>query len=383
MSHVVDPEDPDHRLVWPRTILEGELDRRLRLADTARGRQRGWQWTEGASRLLRAAFAGPGLAEEFDAQGTLLAYNDTIDDVQVEWLRRLRSDLDAARPTPPQRPYWSTRKGTSAPQILDLSATIERFVSLVGHLDRQQSMWSEAFGVDCPDGVGDPIDSPSVQFEDRLGRVVAHGVPWPLTTAQASLWTQDDFFDIVEVLYDLASWPSTWSRHDFGGCIGHPGDFSMACGRALYRHHVNELLERSDLGVRLAASGEDEGRIVLEDGAGLSEVIDHSLESAPDSHRSDVEHAIALFRSRDRDVQSMRSAIVTLAGVAEAHRGLLKAELLKKDEAALFFIANEFDLRHREANQRTDYDPMFLEWLFHWYLATTALIAKLVARQDG
>ena len=79
----------------------------------------------------------------------------------------------------------------------------------------------------------------------------------------------------------------------------------------------------------------------------------------------------------------MRSAIVALAGVVEAHRGRLKAELLTKDEGALFDLANNFDLRHRRADQRTDYDPIFLEWLFHWYLATVSLIAKLVARQEA
>ncbi len=50
----------------------------------------------------------------------------------------------------------------------------------------------------------------------------------------------------------------------------------------------------------------------------------------------------------------------------EIHRTLLKRELLSKDEDALFEIANRYDLRHRNASQRVDYDPVFLDWVFWW-----------------
>jgi hypothetical protein len=196
-------------------------------------------------------------------------------------------------------------------------------------------------------------------------------------------WTRDDLFDLMEVLHDLASWPGTWAGHDYGGCVGHPSDFSAACGRGLYRYEVNDLLARSDLGVRLAESGEDQGRIVQHDNEELAAAVDDAIAAGPDGQRNDVEHAVALFRERDRDVATMRSAIVTLAGVIEAHRSLLKQELLKGDEGALFDIANNFDLRHRRADQRGDYDPVFLEWIFHWYLATAALIGRLRSRTES
>jgi hypothetical protein len=76
----------------------------------------------------------------------------------------------------------------------------------------------------------------------------------------------------------------------------------------------------------------------------------------------------------------MRSAIVTVAGVLEANRNLLKDELLTGDESALFQIVNTFNLRHRNADQRTDFDPVFLEWIFHSFLATAGLIGRLQRR---
>jgi hypothetical protein len=45
-------------------------------------------------------------------------------------------------------------------------------------------------------------------------------------------------------------------------------------------------------------------------------------------------------------VGDRRSAAITLAGVLEERRALLKAELLRDDEGALFQIANRFAIRH-------------------------------------
>ena len=94
----------------------------------------------------------------------------------------------------------------------------------------------------------------------------------------------------------------------------------------------------------------------------------------------EVGHAVALFRSRDADIASKRSAIVALAGVLENRRELIKTSLLRKDEGALFELANEFDLRHRKPDQRGDYDEAFLDWIFYWYLATVELTDRVLAR---
>ena len=129
----------------------------------------------------------------------------------------------------------------------------------------------------------------------------------------------------------------------------------------------------------MSDQGEDQGRIVVVSDPGTEDIIVAALAQTGQAHHDDVEHAIAMFRSRGRDVPTMRSAVVCLAGVLEAERDILKVELLKKDSGALFDIANNFDLRHRKADQKTDYDPAFLEWLFDWYLSTINPVKKLRA----
>ncbi|MDX2837343.1 hypothetical protein PV463_43365, partial [Streptomyces scabiei] len=77
--------------------------------------------------------------------------------------------------------------------------------------------------------------------------------------------------------------------------------------------------------------------------------------------------------------ESKRSAIFNLARILEERRALIKEHLHKKDEGALFQIANSFDLRHSNAGQQREYDEAFLDWIFWWYLATVELTNRLIA----
>lgn len=83
-------------------------------------------------------------------------------------------------------------------------------------------------------------------------------------------------------------------------------------------------------------------------------------DSAPDI-TTRVRHAIALFHGRDTTVEGKRSAIVTLAGILEERRALLKGRL-GKDEGALFEIANR---------------------IFWWYLGTVELTNRLIASRTA
>lgn len=46
-------------------------------------------------------------------------------------------------------------------------------------------------------------------------------------------------------------------------------------------------------------------------------------------------------------------------------------------------IANRYDLRHRKADQRGDYDEAFLDWIFSWYLGTVELTNRIVASRTA
>jgi hypothetical protein len=161
----------------------------------------------------------------------------------------------------------------------------------------------------------------------------------------------------------------------------HHQDFNISQGRELYNWQVNRLLSQTSFELQLATSGEDRGRLVEAAGDARNDLVALTVAGADDNSRDPLQHAIALFRKRGASVEDKRSACVALAGVLESRRRLLKDELFRRDEGALFLIANEFDLRHRSASQQGDYDPAFLDWVFWWYLGTIELTDRIVARQ--
>ena len=99
--------------------------------------------------------------------------------------------------------------------------------------------------------------------------------------------------------------------------------------------------------------------------------------------RDEVRHAISLFRSRGATREDKRLACFELGRVLEARRRLLQANVFSGDEDDLFQIANRFDVRHASERQKADYNPLFLDWVFWWFLATIELTDRLLSEQSG
>lgn len=193
-------------------------------------------------------------------------------------------------------------------------------------------------------------------------------------------WDTDTFYDVVEALHDLVArprrrdWRKSAKEWDYS-------DFSRSSGQAVYRWRVNDLLDRSEVPLRLAESGADVGQLVHAAGDPRDDLVDRALATPAVGDRAEVEHAIGLFRRRSSTREDKRGAIFDLGRVLESRRRLIHATFVSGDENALFQIGNTFDLRHREANQRPDYPDAYLDWVFWWYLATVELTDRLLARQ--
>ena len=123
------------------------------------------------------------------------------------------------------------------------------------------------------------------------------------------------------------------------------------------RWKANELLTAAGISYRLADNGEDLGRLVAVFDDGRSELLGEVLGRAQPDTAARVQHAIALFRRRGAGDEDKRSALITLAGILEERRQLIKAELVSADEGALFHIANKFAIRHQNRQQLSDTSP--------------------------
>ena len=372
-------EDAGWELQWPPELLRREGgwllgDTALRLPD----------WSGRVAHLLEEAFVGSEARDAFE-QADAYAHADPFshdyllpnapDGAKTAFLAEVVDRASAFRQATAPRPYWAQRRGTSEHSLLRPEDLRRRFVGVIEELERAGYL-DQVFPAVCVDDRDAMHVNPSDILEDRLG---VHDL-WPVRQSYQR-WDEDTFYGVIEVLHDLVARPRKRSWHDWNQCGWHWSEFARVPAQALYRWRVNDLLERAGQGLRIADDGEDTGRLVAVTDDARAELASGMAAREDPVSGDRVRHALALFRARGATEHDKRSAIVVLAGVLEERRDLLKAELFRKDEGALFQLANEFALRHRSESQKDDYDVAFLDWVFWWYLATIELSDRLLARQ--
>jgi hypothetical protein len=387
MFDATDPS-PQYELDWPRELFVAEAT--ALLADSSNPR-----WLEDAELLLEEAFTGSVPKEDFrtaqwhDLPTDLFKNAPTAGAAEVAraFVAHVVNSADKLPEPSRRRPYWSARRAAQAASTA--STTQRRFSEALSAGPLQQD-WVRLVEdlrdrgyLDCvaPQGcVVKPASTPAAEvLAAKLTRSLHVDIRWPPPSQD---WDSDTFYSLIEAVHDLIARPRHRDRHSIEGCRWHYSKFAPTPARTLYRWHVDQLLDHYGVGLRLAADGEDMGRLVHSVGDDRDELVRRVLNGTVDT-RDERAHAVSLFRARTAGVPEKRSAIVTLAGLLEQRRkGVLEVELIKGDSGALFDIANNFDLRHRRADQRTDYDPAFLDWIFWWYLATIELTDQLLARQD-
>jgi len=282
------------------------------------------------------------------------------------------------------RQYYSARRNPSPDTPLTPAQTKTAYAEVIAALART-GYFHDAFGSSCVDDA----DNPAEQGQKKLSSLLDTDCPmWPLGRDNGELsgveqdWSEDLFFDVIEALHDLVARPRWRGWHEFDQHWDYQ-DFARAPGQAVYRWKVNELLFRSEVLLQLADSGSDCGRLVHAPGDARDDLLRRAVQSPEPKVRDLVDHAVAQFRGRGATFLAKREATKTLADVLEHRRALLKSELFRKDEDALFQIANHFEIRHINERQKGDYDPAFLDWVFWWYLATIELTDRLLDRQTG
>ncbi|HWJ64590.1 MAG TPA: hypothetical protein VNS19_21635 [Acidimicrobiales bacterium] len=372
----IDPKDPEYALRWPPHLFAEEMSRLVAAAKAG-----SWDdsWDEQVETLLRQAFAGGEPAREFrelldiPTKSTGRYDGEEPSDAAIAWLSDLVAIAEQLPSVQHPRPYWSQRTTTTdaGPEVLGLAEVAERFRKLVDQLETDR-YFSRSIGYECVDGHGGEVGS----IDDKLGELIGKADLWSTPTTS---WTLDDLCDAIEVLHDLAARPTAEYFHNYFDCGWHLKKWSIASGRRLYTWQVNALLESSDLGLRLADTGEDTGRVVELAPSPLEPLVSDVLD-VRDASGDEVAHAIAMFRRRGADRNDQRLAIIELARVLESRRPFIKQVLNSKDEGVLFGLANSFDLRHNDHKQKPAYGDEFLPWIFYYYLATLQLTDDLSAR---
>jgi hypothetical protein len=259
------------------------------------------------------------------------------------------------------RKYYSVRKSKN-------QLTTEALKLLFGTIFQKfadDQYFDEAFGFTCVDQgwiPGTMGKTPEIYFLRHLRKPNL----WPVST-QLNSYTEEDLFDVIEILYDLVSEPLEGSYHSWNDCGMHYSTFNQPSGRTKFRFEINELLSDYKGSYELAENGE----IVERADSGVGTLLSAKLPSTASHLNERLDEAIGLFRRRHSSLSDRHNAVRMLADILEELRPGLKAALARKDESDLFNIANNFEIRHRNEKQKNQYDrSLWLSWMFYFYVAT-------------
>jgi len=274
------------------------------------------------------------------------------------------------------RQYYSQRKGTN-PNLkgLPLEDVLELFIRVFGQL-RSDGYFDEAFGFTCVDAgeVDGKIRDPELEM---LLTIRKKGL-WPIAD-KAPFYQEDDFFDVLEFLFQYVSKPIEGAMHSYGDCGMHWETFNQLLGRKEFREKVNTVLAHYKHRYELSTEGE----VLHRPEAGFEPIFDADLPTSDRNVLSRVSTATLQYRRHGSTIDDRRQAVRDLADVLEYLRPKVKALLTTADEKDLFNIANNFGVRHHNEKQRTAYDTgIWLSWMFYFYLSTIHVVLRKI-EHDG
>lgn len=274
------------------------------------------------------------------------------------------------------KPYYSVRTGKNPlSERFDLPALRELFRTLFVHFE-DEGYFQEALGYECVDAGF----VPGSLGHDLEGALLLELRKRDLTPIRSKIdsYAEDDLFDMIEFLYEHCSKPVERHYHSWSDCGWHCETFDREPGRQEFRAKVNKVLALYGPGYELSVDGE---LLTLAD-TGLDGLFEAPIPNVdPDNISARVEAARNKFRRYRSSLDERRDAIRDLADVLEFLRPQMKGVLTSKDEADIFNLANNFGIRHHNDRQKTQYDkPIWLSWMFYYYLATIHAVVRLIER---
>lgn len=209
--------------------------------------------------------------------------------------------------------------------------------------------------------------------------------PFPITKWESDEITEDRIFDVIEFLYDHVAEPgelvsmTTDEGYDYSDYDG----YDVESGKKEFREKVNAFLCDFGNGYELS----EDGMILSIGDHGLKHILDAEIIPYDEINvDSKVRDAIIKWRNRHLDIRERKQAIRELADVFEWLKKTKKISkiLSRKDESAIFEIANKFSIRHHDPNQKREYDEsIWYAWIFHFYLATYHAVIRMLKKLEG
>lgn len=98
---------------------------------------------------------------------------------------------------------------------------------------------------------------------------------------------------------------------------------------------------------------------------------------------TDISEAKQEFLKYGATQEDKKDALIRLGNIMEPLRAEMTTKLSKRDTADIFNLLNNFQLRHNNASQKTDYDKeIFYPWMFYQMLAALDAFLKIKEREQ-
>ena len=161
-------------------------------------------------------------------------------------------------------------------------------------------------------------------------------------------------------------------------CGTHWDIFDKKEGERIFREKMNYILNLYSEPYELLLTGD----ILRRPEGGFSHIFKADTPTDDDNIKSRIESAVFKYRHHGSSLDDRRQAVRDLADVLEYLRPKIKLTIDKKDESDLFNIINNFGVRHYNALQKTDYDPLWLSWMFYLFLSTIHMSLRKISKGD-
>ncbi len=268
--------------------------------------------------------------------------------------------------------YYSQRNGSN-PNLdgLPLLDTIDLFLRVYNQLE-SEGYFTQAFGFWCIDD--DHVEGLVKDVELEMLLSIRKKNLWPISQYALS-YTEDDFLDVIEFLYQHVSKPIDGTMHSYGGCGMHWETFNKKDGQAVFIEKINTVLGHYKNKYELDTGGQ----VLSKPEKGFEQIFKADVPSDDHNIVDRINVATTQFRRHGSTIDDRRQAVRDLADVLEYLKPKVKQLLSNKDEQDLFNIANNFGVRHHNDKQKTSYDSaIWLSWMFYFYLSTIHVVLRKI-----
>lgn len=268
--------------------------------------------------------------------------------------------------------YYSQRVGTN-PNLdgLPLKDTVDLFSRVFQQLEID-GYFDEAFGFWCVDQ--ERVNGNVKDIELEMLLTIRKKNLWPISQ-YATGYSEDDFLDVIEFLYQYVSKPIDGTMHSFNGCGMHWETFNKKEGQYVFREKINAVLAHYKNKFELSEKGE----VLHKPEDGFENIFNADVPSKDMNIVGRINAATNNFRRHGSSIDDRRQAVRDLADVLEYLKSKVQELLTNKDEKDLFNIANNFGIRHHNDKQKTSYDAaIWLSWMFYFYLSTIHVVLRKI-----